>query len=93
MFISIFNLLKASTYSDNNSASTNCPFIPTTSTSHWVNSRSRPSLIGPSLNTLDISYLLKGNVILFLFSYINLANGTVRSYLNPKFIFPWSVNL
>ena len=38
--------------------------------------------------TFDISYLLNGSDILFLFNAINFAKGTVRSYLNPKFLFP-----
>ena len=85
---SIFNFLNAVTYNDNNSASIYCPSIPTTSASHWVNSLSLPTLTGPSLNTLFISYRLNGNEILFLFKAINLANGTVKSYLRPKHLSP-----
>lgn len=57
IMISIPNLLKAEIYKPNNSASTSCPDIPTTSASHCVNSLSLPTLTGPSLKTLAISYL------------------------------------
>ena len=82
--ISIPNLLKAVIYKPNNSASTSCPDIPTTSASHCVNSLSLPTLTGPSLKTFAISYLLNGKLILFLFKAINFANGTVKSYLRPN---------
>ena len=82
------SLLKPSIYRVISSASINCPSKPTTSTSHWVNSRSLPNFTGPSLNTLFISYLLKGIFKTFLLRAINLAKGTVKSYLSPSFLSP-----
>ena len=52
-----------------------------------MNSLSLPNFTGPFLNTSPISYLLKGNLV-FGFIAIYLANGTVKSYLKAKFLFP-----
>src|SRR3989344_8334531 len=74
------------------SASASMLELPIVSTSHCVNSLYLAVLIGPSLNTCPISYLLNG-IFKLGFIEIYLAKGTVKSYLKAKSLFPWSFNL
>ena len=50
-------------------------------------------IIMPEINMDAIKSSAISLVILYLFSAINFANGTVKSYLRPNLRSPWSVNL
>ncbi len=73
-----FNVRNSSNAMLISSASAMTDSTPTISTSHCINSRNLPCLIGPSRNTFPISYRLKGRRM-FGFIATTFANGIVKS--------------
>ena len=90
--VSIFSSFNISDARAMHSASALIEGSPIISASHWTNCLVRPALIGSSLKTGPIWYLLNGNFMLG-FSLKIRANWNVNSYLKPRLLPPLSFNL